>query len=794
MNAKYVKSYLQIISVLIPFFLFEISISAQTLQWAENYGSTGNDKGTSVTTDVSGNVYMTGSFENTADFDPSLSSANLSSNGSKDIYIAKYTSSGSYVWAIGIGGSSTDEGYAVVVDIYGNVIVTGYFNGTADFNPGTGTYYLTSNGSSDIFIAKYSSSGNFIWAHSMGSTSWDWGKSLGVDIFGDVYFTGIFTGTVDFDPGTSTNNLVSNGNMDAFIAKFSSSGNLSWAKNIGGLSGEYSNDIHVDLFGTNLHITGSFGGTVDFDPGTGTTNLTSVGSSDVFIAKYSSSGVYMWAERIGQSSTNMGKSIDVDDNGNVYVTGTFYGTADFNPGSGTANLTSNGSVDVFIVSLNSNGAYRWAGNIGGYDSDISNGIAVDDLGNSYVIGEFWATADFDPGASVVSISPTALNDVFIGKYDTAGNYSWAYHIGGSSEDIGYDITVTDSGFVYGTGYFRTSADFDPGNGINTLTSNGICDIFLTKISSNCQVLINNNVALCPGDSVFAGGAYQTTSGVYVDNFISAVGCDSIVTTILSVGSEYQIIDSVSICEGSFYIFPDGDTAYYSTVDTSYMSTILNCDSTIITHLTVNQTYNISDSVTICNGSFYTFPDGGTSSIDSIHISMLTAINGCDSLIIIALKVFKPDTSLTQNGIMLASNNFNASYQWLDCNNNYAIIPGENSQCFTASIDGSYAVQVTENNCIDTSSCYQVTGVGIPEVNNNKDVIIYPNPNSGYFNIVSEFDNIEYEIYSIKGELIQEGTLNAYKSVVKIENCISGMYLIRVCVSDRYQRYFRIMVK
>src|SRR5207253_4820 len=154
-----------------------------------------------------------------------------------------------------------------------------------------------------------------------------------------VYVTGGFAGTVDFDPGPGTTLLTSLGSLDAFVAKFSSTGALVWARQLGGTSFDQGTGIAVDGAG-NVFTTGLFQGTADFDPGAGTILLTSVGSLDVFVSKLASTGALVYARQLGGTSNDQGLGIAVDGSGNVFTTGSFRGTADFDPGTGTSNLLS----------------------------------------------------------------------------------------------------------------------------------------------------------------------------------------------------------------------------------------------------------------------------------------------------------------------------------------------------------------------------------------------------------------------------------------------------------------------
>lgn len=388
--------------------------------WAKSMGGINIDWGNSIALDGAGNVYTTGFFEGSADFDPGAGSNILSTTGvgDFDLYISKLDPAGNFVWAKSIGATSNDEGRSIAVDGAGNVYTTGYFQGNVDFDPGVGTNYLTGVGSPDIFISKLDAAGNFVWAKSMGGVASDWGVSIVVDRSGNIYTTGIFAGTGDFDPGPGSNNLASAGNMDIFISKLDASGNFIWAKGVGGTSIENSFSIAIDYQG-NVYTTGFFEGTVDFDPGIGTNLLASAGLIDIFVLKLDTSGNFQWAKRMGGNSNDAGCSLALDGSGNVYTTGYFLATADFDPGPGTTNLTSAGLTDIFISKLDAAGNFIFAKGIGGNYADRAQAIAVDDLDNIYTTGTFSETADFDPGAATSNLTSAGLDDIFLLKLGQA---------------------------------------------------------------------------------------------------------------------------------------------------------------------------------------------------------------------------------------------------------------------------------------------------------------------------------------------------------------------------------------
>jgi hypothetical protein len=451
--------------------------------WARGMGGTiSSDEARSIAVDSAGNVYTTGYFSGTVDFDPGAGTVNLTSAGSNEIFVQKLDASGNLVWARGMGGTSQDDSWSIAVDSAGNVYTTGFFEGTADFDPGAGTVNLTSAGIRDIFVQKLDASGTLVWARRMGGTiSSDEARSIAVDSAGNVYTTGFFEGTVDFDPGAGTVNLSSAGNNEIFVQKLDASGNFVWARRMGGTSADVGWGIAVDSAG-NVYTTGYFNGTVDFDPGAGTVNLTSAGSFEIFVQKLDASGNLVWARRMGGTSDDFGIGIAVDSADNVYTTGTFVGTADFDPGAGTVNLTSAGIRDIFVQKLDASGTFAWARRMGGTSFDQGWGIAVDPLGNVYTTGYFEGTVDFDPGAGTVNLSSAGNYEIFVQKLDASGNYVWARSMAGTSEDQGFGIAVDSAGNVYTTGYFSGTVDFDPGAGTVNLSSAGSRDIFVSKLS------------------------------------------------------------------------------------------------------------------------------------------------------------------------------------------------------------------------------------------------------------------------------------------------------------------------
>jgi hypothetical protein len=467
--------------IILALFSILFSSNAQNYQWARIMGTVQTEVVASMVVDSFGNIYTIGNFEGTIDLDPGVGISNLTSEGEYDFFISKLNAAGNFIWAKRIGGADYDIGSSIAVDKFGNLHILGHFSGSVDFDPGVGTSNLVNVGASDAFVLKLDSAGNFIWVKSMGGISIVTSKSIGLDSAGNVYASGDYWETADFDPGPDTSNLTSLGSTDIFITKLDSAGNFIWAKSMGGGGIQYINCIAVDALG-NVHTIGGFTGTIDLDPGGGSADFTSEGIEDFYISKMDESGNYLWGGSFGGMYDDFGTSIAVDNNGNVYTTGMCAMGADFDPGP-EINFVSNSGYDVFILKLSAEGDFVWVKSIGGYDFDIGYDFAIDDSNNVYTTGSFKGTVDFDPGDLSNTVSNNGGSDIFILKLDSAGNFVWVKSLGGASSDYGRFISADNAGNVYTAGVFKETVDFDPGPGTYNLTSTGSNDIFILKLGS-----------------------------------------------------------------------------------------------------------------------------------------------------------------------------------------------------------------------------------------------------------------------------------------------------------------------
>lgn len=463
--------------------LFSINLATAQLNfnWVKQLGGLGTEVGTNLTTDNFGNVYTVGWFEGTVDFDPGVGIFNLSSSGDKDVFISKLNSAGSFVWAKKIGGTSYDYSKSIFVDLSGNIFIAGNFKGSANFDPGNTNITLTSSGIDDIFISKFDSLGNHKWTKKIGGLYGDIGQKITGDKNGNIYCTGYFTGTVDFDPGATVYNLNYIAGNDIFILKLNTNGDFVWVKQQGGNSIDQGLDITIDNSGY-IYTTGVFQSTADFDPGASIYNLTSVGGSDVFISKLDSTGSFVWARKIGGTSTDLANSISIDASNNIYITGYFWGTSDFDPSNTVYNLTSSGLSDIFISKFDSAGNYLWAKKMGGTSYDQALSVINDSIGHVFTTGYFNGTCDFDPSSDTLNLISIGASDSFISCLDSLGNSVWTKSYGSTFNDVGYGLSSKISGSLYSCGGFQGTIDFDFSSNVFNLTSIDSVDTYIFKLS------------------------------------------------------------------------------------------------------------------------------------------------------------------------------------------------------------------------------------------------------------------------------------------------------------------------
>ncbi|PKA83086.1 putative secreted protein (Por secretion system target) [Ulvibacter sp. MAR_2010_11] len=397
--------------------------SGGNLVWATNIGGEFFEYAVGITTDTDGNIYVTGVYEGTVDFDPGIGTTLLTSAGGLDIFVLKLNEDGGFLWARSIGGSDYEETTSIGIAPNGDVIVLGYFYEPVDFDPGAAEYMMSSLGAADSFILRLDENGDFISANRYGGPEMDLGLGMQISNSGDIFITGSFSGTADFDPDDLNEHLVTGvGNFSGYMLHLTASGEFVKAAFTEG--GEtLSRAITTDTQ-NNIYLTGYFNGIVNFAPNSG--NPDYIFTSDVayngFVMKIDGSGDVIWARQIGDENAFFAFDIAVASNGDVFSTGYFDGTVDFDPSTTNEYLLTKESpnaMDAFLVRLSNDGNFIAAFQFGGVDLIDTNCMGIDGSNNVYLSAHFQTVVDINPEAGNSEII-TAIDfrDSYLIKMDT----------------------------------------------------------------------------------------------------------------------------------------------------------------------------------------------------------------------------------------------------------------------------------------------------------------------------------------------------------------------------------------
>jgi len=722
-----IKREINTILIIISFLLSSAYTVAQppttSFLWAA--GNTDYDSGRGISSDNNGNVYVTGGFQISVTF----GTTTLYSSGGRDMFLVKYDSAGIVQWAVSAGGSSASErGRAIAVDGTGNSYVAGYFYSTATF----GNITVTSNGGYDAYIAKYNTSGVVQWVKtSGGSTDDDDAYGVSIDANGNCYVCGNFGSTATFAAGVS---CTSAGGLDAYISKYSNAGVFQWVNQMGGSGNDIAYACASGQSG-DVGVTGYFNETALFDI---TTNLTSSGYADVFIAKYTSTSNLIFAGKAGGSGWEEARGVNIDNLGNLYITGNYVGTATFGSGSGSISITSvtalfssppSPSQDIFTAKYNASGNFEWVRSAGGGRDEGGRGVALDNYGNVNIVGYFEGDATFGTYL-LINNAPGpnfAYEDPFVVQYSTSGSFKWAVNGGAGWHDSGYGIGTDPWGNILVTGNIKEDGSGALWNDTPFPNSsyNNNDDIFVVKmgIASGPQVLTvsftQTNVS-CFGGS---DGAIDmsVTGGAFSYSYLWSTNATT---------------EDISGLIAGTYIVTVTDTAGAVVVD----SVIITQPATAI----LGQGYSQAETALLNDGMAWVVVSGGAPSYTYLWND--------------------PNYQTTDTAYNLSAGI-------------YKVVFADMKGC-----SDSLSIQVADS-----------TTVGILETFDSNDISIYPNPTSGEFTLI--FDNANKVIITdVKGKTILNKDIYRQKAIQIMIDQPPGIYFITLITAEGVMRNRLIVQK
>lgn len=681
--------------------------------------------GVKVASDAQNNAIFGGIFTGSIDLDPGQPAQNAQSAGDQDIYLQKIDPSGQFIWGKSFGGIGIDDLHDIAVDNSGNVYLTGFFANTMRF-PGTNLPDIISNGEQDIYIIKIASNGTLQWAKSIGGNDRDEGVSIDVDAQGNLYVSGVFKNQMDFNPGTATNFGTSSGENDVFILKLDVNGDYVDHHVIMGPEDQYVVEINCHPDGS-IVVGGYFFGQTHFGNGNSHTS-TNTSTGDAYLVKYTSNFQVHWVNGMKSSGGIALQSFAIDANGKIYSTGSFSATAQFDFSVPSLIKTSEGDWDGFILKQDENGNNLFINTFGGLTSVYPKSITVNN-NNFYVAGAFEGNIDFDPSPNYVEKSSSGQLDFFVQEFLNNGNLGMVESVGGTGNEIVQSIAATPNQGVYLTGIFGSTVDFNPGVGSEIYSPSGFSPEVFHIRYQNCADIVVESVSACDSYTWQNGDTYQTDVYGPHMSFFNQDGCDS--TVVLDLNMHYSEINDISISACSAFTWLDGNT-YTESTDTPFvvLTSVHGCDSTLF--------------------------------LDLIITDIDTYIDGDDSTFV----AFEADS--------------NAQFQWVNCSENYAIIPGAVNDSFVTHSNDQFAVIIEKNGCIDTSACASLDMLDLTNLN-AKDWKLFPNPASN--ELVIQFENmpsgVQIEVVDLNGKtVLSKQTVESSLLVLPLD-LTNGIYFVNL---------------
>lgn len=708
------------------FWVNGVSAQDNVYQWANKVGINGQDRFLATSLDDNGNTYSVGSFTNAIQ----INGTTYTSNGNSDLMIIKFNSLGQVVWALSLGGNGEDGATSVAYD-NGFLYVGGYFSSSVNFDPANSLNVLTSEGGKDAFVLKIDTLGDFVWVKQWSGVDEQQVKDVVVNSAHEILVVGNFEGVSKLDPNAAiTTN--SQGAKDFFVTKLDAAGSTIWTRNWGGIDDDEVKGVAVSS-ADEILLTGYFKDEVQFDTTAGATPLQSAGLEDLFVLKLTNSGHFDWCITLPNADRSIGNDLAIE-NAEIALVGSFSGTISLSVNGVHQNIVSNGFQDMFIAKLDANnGDFMWISTAGSNSYDEALAVQMDALGDVYAAGYFASTIQFDANHS---LSSSGFFDAFAVKFTNNGSCEWAKRFSGTNNEQANDILVTPTFEVYVVGEFAQTVDFNPSIANNSLTTDGSTDAFIVKLQKCSATNGVHTVIACGSYTWFDGVTYTQNNNVatYVMEGGNSIGCDSVLTLNLTLKQNTTGVHTVTACQKYTWL----------------------------------------------NGVTYT-----ENNTTATHKLEGAAANGCDSILTLNLTIKPLDPTITYSVSTgeLRANQENATYQWINCDNNTAIT-GATEATYSVTQSGNYALAVTYNGCTDTSDCIEFLDVSIQE--NETDFVIYPNPSEGIFtvqNIVNGKEQVSLSVFTTDGKFILFQKMEASQNTIDLSSMPSGVYILKIQSAD-----------
>ncbi len=751
---------------IITCFVMVIQSQSQTLDWVNQFASSSSAELRAVVTDQDDNIYVSGYFDGTLDLDPGLNTFNISSpqNGDDDIFVAKYDSSGNFIWGFDVGDSLDQVSVTIQLKSSSELLIGGLMRGQADFDPSSNTNIVGSGASWNAYIASYSSTGNLNWVRSFESGGDVFYKSVVYDQVGNIYVAFEFKDSVDVNPGPAKNVIYTNNNHVSCLVKLNANGNYLWHHQFGD-----SGTVHIRdmaLINDLLYLDGGFTKPFDLDPSTGTFILQggNTGSTDRFLAEFDTSGSFHWG--IWHSEIDLSIQNALILNGTeLYSINEIDGTADFVPNDPSGLVS---AIDGYgITRFDSGGIYDTTYLIEANASYFT--AKVQSNGDWIVIGNFTGTPDISILGPSFQLNSSTGDGFFLASYDLGFELKNALMVESNNTIFPRDVNVDQSGNSIVVGRLFNQADFDPTLDTHYINSIGIFDNFMSKFGPCISQDTTDTLYICLGDSILIGDTYRDSAGTYNDTLRAFNSCDSIVAYTLIVYPEQSFSwwgDTIAACDGDSLFFHAGNT------------------------LTNSWTWHDGSTGTSWSGVF-----DHLNPIDSVSVTV-GDINGCSHY----GKVTLLDNTIDNFGAIVNSpQNPQASFS--------SVIPNEVDSFYWDFGDGTTLANIPSpnhqytqfgsfevclylfNECGMDSSCktVEIGPVGIQSTENEQEIQIFPNPSKDGLFTLKTTQMGQLNIFDAQGKLLIQRQINAPQTTLDLQSYGSGVYLLELQLDNSILR-------
>lgn len=672
---------------------FVVKLSTNgALLWGTYFGGSADDEANSVCIDPQGNPILAGQTKSSdlPTFNPGGGAYYQPAPGSMfDGFIAKFTNAGSATWSTYIGGTGFDYGNSVSADVNGNIFLAGATtsNNFPTLNPGGGAYFqaAVAGAAFDAYVTKFTSNGVILWSTLYGGTGTDEALTIVNDPAGNVFVSGesAHSSFPTFNPGGGAffQPTFGGGNSDGFILKFTNAGVRTWATLIGG-SGDEGIDSHKTLAADdcgNIYVTFN------------TTSLTMPlvapcmaghyfdnshnGGREIFLSKFSGAGVQTWGTYFSGSGDDLREAIDLDPNGNLFICGEWtsqnsttvisntYPVISPGPGAFYQPNFQGGLDDGYIAKFENVPVTASATSTP--DACVCNGTATASATGGC---PWYQYAWYNSGWSSVG-NTASINNLCGGTYHVIVRDS----VSCTAPDTATVIVSSTGGYVNlsqnvsicaGSSYTLPGGNIVSAAGtyIDTLAVIPGCDtIFSTQLSLINTMVSAQSATICSGNTyTLPGGAVVSAAGIYSDTLVSAGGCDSVITTTLTVISTLTSVQNPVICTGNSFTLPGGATVSQAGTYHDTLASAAGCDSIIITNLSVVPNLTHTQNISLCQGSGFTLPGGQIATSSGTYLDTLVSSGGCDSIITTNLTILPVKFSVQNPSI---------------CSDTFFILPG-----------------------------------------------------------------------------------------------------------------------